>query len=370
MIEFSRRKFMQVTGSGVAALGLAGISNRASAAGKAKVVVVGGGYAGAVAAKYIRMMDKTINVTLIESDKAYYSCPLSNWVVADFRKLETQKRTWSKAAKKYGYTLINDMATDIDPAGKVVKTASGKSVPYDRLILAPGVDYKWDSYEGYSKEVAETKMPHAWKAGPQTTMLRDQLKAMKDGDLVVIVPPKNPFRCPPGPYERASLIAWYLKKHKPKSKIMLLDPKPKFSKMGLFTGGWKELYGYGTENALIETELDVKIESIDAANMTVATEMDEYKGAVVNIIPNQKAGAIGHAAGLTNGGDWCPVDKKTFESTVHKGIHIIGDASMAAKMPKSGYAANSQAKVAAAAVVDMLNGRDPGEASYVNTCYS
>ncbi|MBF0187193.1 MAG: FAD-dependent oxidoreductase, partial [Magnetococcales bacterium] len=306
----------------------------------------------------------------IDADKYYYSCPLSNWVIAGFRELEAQKWSWDAASKAHGYTHIQDTVVNIDAKAKQVQLKSGSKIGYDRCIVAPGVDYKWNSIEGYNEQVSNGPMPHAWKAGPQTQLLADQLKAMPDGGVVVISPPKNPFRCPPGPYERASLIAWYLQKHKPKSKVLILDPKPKFSKYGLFTGGWKELYGYETENSLIQWEPESAVTEVDPKNMTVTTEMDTIKGAVVNIIPNQTAGFIAHTAGLTGGKDWCPVNKKTFESTIHAGVHVIGDAASAAKMPKSGYAANSQAKVCAAAVVDMINGRAPGKASYVNTCYS
>jgi sulfide dehydrogenase [flavocytochrome c] flavoprotein subunit len=203
-------------------------------------------------------------------------------------------------------------------------------------------------------------------------LLRKQLEAMNDGGTVIVAPPTNPFRCPPGPYERVSQIAHYLKNHKPKSKIIILDPKDKFSKQGLFTKAWKKMYGYGTDNSMINWINGAgggKIESIDAASMTVQAEVEEYKADVLNVIPPQKAGKIAFAAGLTEG-DWCPVDKKTFESTIHAGIHVIGDAAIATKMPKSGYSANSQGKVVAAAVAAMLNGQEPGTPSYVNTCYS
>ncbi|MBF0371511.1 MAG: FAD-dependent oxidoreductase [Magnetococcales bacterium] len=371
MAHFTRRKFMKVAG-GTAAVGLAGVSPSLALAGQAHVVVIGGGYAGGVAAKYIRMLSGgKVKVTLVEKDKYYYSCPLSNWVIAGFRDIEAQKWSWAKAADAHGYSVVHDEAVGIDAKAKTVKLRGGSTLNYDRLIVAPGVGFK-KNIEGYDTK-AMVKMPHAWKAGLQTTLLAKQMEAMPDGGTAIVVPPENPFRCPPGPYERVSLMAWYIKRYKPKSKVLVLDPKDKFSKFGLFTGGWKELYGYGTDNSIIEwvaAGQGGKVTAVDADNMTVMTDMDEFKGDVVSVIPNNTAGAIAHSAGLTNGGDWCSVNKQTFESTSHPGVHVIGDSSIAAKMPKSGYAANSQAKVVADAVVQMLAGKEPGTGSYVNTCYS
>lgn len=367
MSKITRRTFVKGAG-GVAALGLTGClsSNNASAA-KAKVVVIGGGYGGAIAAKYIRMMDPGIHVTLIEQNEHYYSCPLSNWVIAHFRELEAQKHSYKTMMSAHKVQVVHEKAIGVDHDKKMVKTDKGNSFSYDRLVVSPGVDFK--PLEGYT-EAASKKMPHAWKAGPQTQMLADQMKAMKDGGTVVICPPSNPFRCPPGPYERASLIAWYLKKHKPKSKIIMLDPKPKFSKFGLFTGGWKQLYGYGTDNSMIEWNGSTAISAVDAGAMTVSTDVDDIKGDVISVIPNQQAGKIAIAAGLADAKGWCPVDFRTFESKKQKGVFVIGDSSAAAGLPKSGYAANSEAKVAAAAVVDQLNGRTPGDPTFTNTCYS
>jgi sulfide dehydrogenase [flavocytochrome c] flavoprotein subunit len=367
MSNISRRTFVKGA-SGVAALGLTGClsSNNASAA-KAKVVVIGGGYGGAIAAKYIRMMDPAIDVTLIEQNEHYYSCPLSNWVIAHFRELDAQKHSYKTMMSAHKVNVVHEKAIGVDHDKKMVKTDKGNSFSYDKLVVSPGVDFK--PIEGYTEE-ASNKMPHAWKAGPQTQALADQLKAMKDGGTVIIRPPNNPFRCPPGPYERASLIAWYLKKHKPKSKVVMFDPKPKFSKFGLFTGGWKELYGYGSENSMIEWNGSTAISAVNAKNMTVTTDVEDIKGDVISIIPDQMAGAIAREAGLADDKGWCPVDFRTFESTLHKGVYVIGDSSAAAGLPKSGYAANSEAKVAAAAIVDELNGRKPGDPTYTNTCYS
>ncbi len=370
MTNFSRRDFMKVSATAAAAAGFPAIA----LGGGKKVVVVGGGTGGATAAKYIRKLDPSVEVTLIEQNKNYFTCYMSNEVLGGDRKMDDIKHGY-EGLKKHGVRVVIDTVTGIDPQAKKITTKGGDTFTYDRAVLSPGIDFKWEGIEGYDAKVAE-KIPHAWKAGPQTALLRKQLEAMKDGGTVIIAPPTNPFRCPPGPYERASQIAMYLQAKKPKSKIIILDRKPKFSKQGLFVQGWKDLYGYGTANSLIEWHGSTKASSngvaeVDAAGMTVTTDsLNTVKGDVLNVIPAQKAGKVAFMAGV-NENDWCPVNKKTFESTKQKGIHVIGDASIASKMPKSGYSANSQAKVCAAAVVGMLSGKeDGGTPSYVNTCYS
>ena len=371
MSQFTRRNFLKVTGVAAAATTALGYSSFAIGGARKKVVVVGGGIGGATAAKYIKMMDSSIDVTLIEANKVYHTCFMSNEVLAGERAISSIRFNYN-GLKKHGVKVVHDWVTSIDPDKRVVKTKGGHRFGYDRCIVSPGIDFRWDTIDGYDAKVAE-KIPHAWKAGSQTVILRKQLEAMRDGGTVIIAPPPNPFRCPPGPYERASLIAAYLKKHKPKSKIIILDPKDKFSKFGLFTGGWKRHYGYGTDNSMIEWisgSKGGKVESVDPATMTVQADVEAFKGDVINIIPAQKAGKIAFATGLTNDKGWCPIDGKTFESTIHKNIHVIGDSSVASPLPKSGYAANSEAKVAAAAVVALLNGGSAPQPSWVNTCYS
>ncbi|RTZ79187.1 MAG: cytochrome C, partial [Gammaproteobacteria bacterium] len=356
MSQFTRRNFLKVTGAAAAATTALGYSTFAIGGASKKVVIVGGGIGGVTAAKYIKMMDKSIDVTLIEANKDYYTCFMSNEVLGGERSIDSIHFGYGGLAK-HGVKVVHDWVTGIDAGKRVVKTKGGKSFGYDRCIVSPGIDFRWDTIEGYDAKVAE-KIPHAWKAGSQTVTLRKQLEAMKNGGTVIIAPPPNPFRCPPGPYERASLIAAYLKKHKPKSKIIILDPKDKFSKFGLFTEAWKRHYGYGTGNSMIEWvsgSKGGKIESVDPATMTVQADVEAFKGDVLNIIPAQKAGKIAFDAGLTNDKGWCPIDGKTFESTMHKNIHVIGDASVASPLPKSGYAANSEAKVCAAAVVGVNN---------------
>jgi sulfide dehydrogenase [flavocytochrome c] flavoprotein subunit len=367
-MTLNRRDFIKATGA-VAAVGAVGFPHIALGQGK-KVVVVGGGTGGATTAKYIKLADSSIDVTIIEPNKEYYTCYMSNEVISGHRTLDSIKQTYD-GLKGHGINVVHDSATGIDAEAKVVKTAGGESFPFDRCVVSPGVSMLYDKIDGYSEEAAE-KLPHAWKAGEQTKLLRDQIQAMEDGGVVVIAAPPNPFRCPPGPYERASQIASYLKDNKPKSKVIILDSKQAFSKQGLFEQGWEKLYGYKTDNSLIDWRPgpDATVTAVDAGKMMVSTEWEEIEAAVINVIPPQAAGKIALEAGLADDSGWCPVDKKTFESTIHKGIHVIGDAAIATAMPKSGYAANSQGKVAAAAVVAMLKGEDVGTPSYVNTCYS
>ena len=369
-MSIKRRDFLKATGAATAA-GMVGFPYLSFAAGK-KVVVVGGGTGGATAAKYIKMADAGIDVTLIEPNETYHTCYMSNEVLSGHRTIESIAHGYD-GLKKHGVNVVHDMVTGIDGGAKKVMTKGGQSFDFDRCVVAPGISMKYDAVEGWDAELAEEKLPHAWKAGPQTVALRSQLEAMSDGGTVIIVAPPNPFRCPPGPYERASQIADYLKHHKPKSKIVILDPKDKFSKQGLFTAAWKKLYGFGTDNSMIEWVSGAaggKVESIDAGAMTVNAEVESFKGDVINVIPPQKAGMVALDSGLGDDSGWCPVDLGTFESTLVPGVHVIGDASIAKGMPKSGYAANSQGKVVAAAVVAMLKGEEPGSPSYVNTCYS
>jgi sulfide dehydrogenase [flavocytochrome c] flavoprotein subunit len=363
MSKFSRRQFIKLAGGATALAGM-GLSLPASAAKGAHVVVVGGGFGGAIAAKYIRMFDPNIKVTLIEPAKVFATCPASNWVIGGLKNMNYITHTYDTMEKEHGVKVVHDIVTKIDPAGRKVMTKGGSTMSYDRLVLSPGINFKYDSVDGYSPEASET-IPHAWKAGQQTMRLREQLEAMPDGGVFVIMPPNNPFRCPPGPAERISMVAHYFKNNKPKSKIIAVDPKGKFSKQGLFKAGWEELYP-----GLIEYRHLSKAEGIDAKSKMVITEVEEIKADVLNVIPDQKAGYIAETTGLTDDSGWCPVNHLTWESTIHKDIHVIGDSAIPGALPKSGYAANSEAKVCAAAVVDMLNGRDPREPSWVNTCYS
>ncbi len=370
MKKNNRRHFLKAIAAGAAIAGL-GFPYLALGATK-RVVIVGGGTGGATAAKYLLRADPSIQVTLIEKNATYLTCYMSNEVLGGSRDLESLRFGYT-ALQNRGVTIVQDEVTTIDANAQQVRTKSGKSYDYDRCIVSPGIGFRFDTIDGYDETVAES-IPHAWKAGQQTLTLRAQLEAMDDGGTVVIAAPPNPFRCPPAPYERASQIALYLKQHKPKSKVIILDPKTSFAKQSQFEEAWTDLYGYNTDNALIEWVSGAEsagVVSVDAANKSVTTAFGEvYQADVLNIIPAQKAGAIAVDAGLTDDTDWCPIHKKTFESTLHAKIHVIGDACTATGLPKSGYAANSEAKVCAAAVAALLNGQDVASPSFSNGCYS
>ena len=329
-----------------------------------RVAVVGGGFGGATCAKYLQLAG--VDVTLIEASDSFVTCPFSNTVLGGINEIGAVTHSYD-GLRGHGVTVVQDRATAIDPAAKSVALTNGDPVAYDRLVLSPGIDFKWGDIEGYDEAAAEI-MPHAWKAGAQTELLRRQLIAMDDGGVVVMAPPANPFRCPPGPYERASLIAHYLKEHKPRSKVLILDAKDGFSKAGLFRAGWAELYGDLIE--WVPFSQGGNVSRVDTNSMTVNTDFDEYSADVANIIPGQRSNRLVDTAGLADGGDWCPVNQLTFESTVQADIHVLGDASIAGAMPKSGFSANAQAKVCAAAVAALLRGDEPASPSFINTCYS
>jgi sulfide dehydrogenase [flavocytochrome c] flavoprotein subunit len=365
MSTINRRDLVKLTGVAVA-LGSLGFPYIARAKAKARVLVVGGGYAGATAAKYAKLYAPDLDVTLVEKNEEYVSCPFSNLVLGG--ELDMAAITFTYAALgKHGIQVVHDEVTDIDIAKKVVKTKGGKTLQADYLIVAPGVSMKWGAIEGYDEAAAE-KMPHAWKAGPQTVTLRKQLEAMPDGGVAVISAPPNPFRCPPGPYERAAQFAWYLKNHKPKSKVLILDSKDAFSKQGLFMAGWKAVYG-----DMIEWKSGAeggKVEAVDASKGLIRTEFDEYTPDVANIIPPQMAGIIAKKAGLTDEKGWCPVDLSSFESTLAKDVYVVGDSSIGGALPKSAYAATSQAKVVAAVIAAKSLGLAVPAPAFTNTCYS
>ena len=364
MSRLTRREFTAAAGASAAAFAAPAVAQ-----GKGgRIVVVGGGFGGASAAKYAKMFGgNAVEVTLIEPNKTFYTCPFSNLVLGGLRDIGSIGHGYDAMSKR-GVKVVHDSVTGVDHAKKTVTTAGGASIGWDKLILSPGIDFQWGKIKGYDAAAAE-KMPHAWKAGPQTVLLRKQLEAMADGGVVVLAPPGNPFRCPPGPYERASMIAHYLKTKKPKSKVLIVDSKDKFSKMPLFMEGWKKVYGPMIE--WIPQKKDGPVTEVDVANNTVITEFGaKHKGAVVNLIPPQKAGKVADVAGVTSKSGWAPVDRRTFASTMQKDVYVIGDASIASPMPKSGFSASSQGKVVAAAAVDALAGKNSADPSFANTCYS
>ena len=344
-----------------------GVARRAWTQPQARVVVVGGGFGGATCAKYIRRADAAIEVTLVEPRRQFISCPFSNAVIAGLRDMASVTHGYDGLRQRYGVRVVHASVTAIDPTAHRVTLDDGGVLAYDRLVLSPGIDLRWGEIEGYDAAASEV-FPHAWKAGPQTVLLRQQLEAMPDGGLVVIAAPAEPYRCPPGPYERASLIAHYLKTHKPRSKLLILDAKDAFSKQDLFRSAWERLYPGLLE--WIPQSQSGRVVRVDSRSRTVSTDFDDYKPAVANIIPPQQAAAIARAAGLDEGKGWCPVRASTFESTVHSSIHIIGDAAIANPMPKSAFSANNQAKTCAAAIVAMLRGEALPTPALMNTCYS
>ncbi len=365
MKKIDRRTFTKLAGAAGVAFSLP--AGAGVALGKSpRVVVIGGGFGGATAAKYLRRFDAGIDVTLIEPSKAFVTCPFSNTVIGGLNTMARITHSYD-GLRAHGVTIVHDRATGIDAAKKSVSLANGGDVGYDRLIVSPGIGFRWGAIEGYDAATSQT-MAHAWQAGPQTVLLQQQLAAMPDGGVFIISPPVNPFRCPPGPGERISLVANYFKQHKPRAKILVLDPKEKFSKQGLFKEGWAALYGDMIEYR--NASNDGTVVRVDAANMTLHTDFEQHKGDVINFIPPQQAGEIAQLAGLANDSGWCPVDQQTFESSMHPNIHVIGDASIASPMPKSGFSASNQAKAVAAAVANLLKGEAPGTPKFVNTCYS
>jgi sulfide dehydrogenase [flavocytochrome c] flavoprotein chain len=330
-----------------------------------RVVVVGGGFGGATAARWLRRADPQLNVMLVEPGTTFIACPFSNEVIVGLRDIEAQRFDYADIARS-GVRVVQASATAIDPVRRSV-TFGDNLITYDRLILSPGIDLAWEALPGYD-EAAAQRMPHAWKAGEQTLLLRRQLEAMPDGGTVVISSPPNPYRCPPGPYERASLIAWYLKTNKPRSKLLVLDSKDIFSKQKLFRSAWQALYPGLLE--WVSLSDGGKVTRVDPATNTFETDFGSHKADVGNVIPPQRAGSIAAAAGVTDRTGWCPIDPVTFESKLQPNIHVIGDAAIAGAMPKSAFAANAQAKVCADAVAQLVAGETPAEPRLINTCYS
>jgi NADPH-dependent 2,4-dienoyl-CoA reductase/sulfur reductase-like enzyme len=364
--KFSRRQALGLLGG--AGAGTLSLSMPAIAQGAGgRVIVVGGGFGGATAAKYIKRRDPKIQVTLVEPAKRFYTCPFTNLHFGGLRTFEQQGHGYDEL-RGLGVEVVYDLAKDVDNAKKTVTLAGGQTLNYDKLLLSPGIDIRWGALAGYDQAAAELA-PHAWQAGAQTQLLKKQLEAMPDGGLYILVAPDNPFRCPPGPYERASMVAHYFKTKKPKSKVLILDAKENFSKQALFMDGWKRFYADTIE--WVPQSKDGKVVKVDAKTLEVETEFGKkHKAAVLNVVPPQKAGFIADRAGATNQSGWVPVKAQTFESSQVADVYVVGDATVAAPMPKSGFCANAQGKVAAAAIAASLAGREAPRASWVNTCYS
>ncbi len=370
-MAIDRRQFVRLAYA-APLLSLAGCANRTvSKPYSAHVVVIGGGFAGATAAKTLRLLAPDIKVTLVEQNPVYMTCPTSNWVLAGLKSNGDLRVDYQALMKKHQIEVVIDQAVAIDNDRKQVSLRQGGRLHYDRLILAPGNDFIWDEVEGMDASKTDL-IPHAWKAGRQTETLRRQLMSMPENGRVIIVAPQNPFRCPPGPYERASLMAYYCQRYKPKAKIVILDHKRGFSKQSLFMQGWRRLYGYGTDRSMIEwiSIADNPVVSISDKRQLETDFGDRFNADVLNFIPRQKAGSLAQQTGLTDVSGWCPVDPVSSESRLMADIHVIGDAAIFKGIPKSAFAANSEAKACAFAIVALLNGDRPTDPLWMNTCYS
>ncbi|MGQ0545446.1 MAG: NAD(P)/FAD-dependent oxidoreductase [Betaproteobacteria bacterium] len=354
-----RRDFLKLAG----AVSLAGCASTAPA--KARVVVVGGGFGGATAAKYVRLWDPSIDVVLVEREAAFVSCPISNLALAGFTGMAEISRGYD-GLRRQGVQVVQDEVTAIDAGRKALRLARGGEMSYERLIVSPGIDFTLDEIQGYDAAMRAGGVLHAWKAGPQTVALRQRLEQMRDGGVYLLSIPLAPYRCPPGPYERVSVVAAYFKQAKPRSKVLVLDANPDVtSKGGLFKRAWSDLYP-----GIIEYRGNAKVIAVETG--AVRTDFDTVHADVLNVVPPHRAGDIAAKSGLITTNDrWCDVDWRTMESKAVKGVHVLGDATLSAPgMPKSASMANNHAKIAAAAVVAMLNGRSPAAVKIINTCYS
>lgn len=367
MTNISRRTFGKLAAASLATLAAPSLLH---AKGSARLVIIGGGFGGASSARFARIAFPHIDVTVIEPQRSFVTCPYGNLLLAGSKTLSDITHDYG-ALKRRGVNFIHDWAEAIEPDKKQVRLRSGKTVSYDKLIVSPGIGIKWGALPGYDQDAAKI-LPHAWvpERGEQVLLLRKQLEALPDGGVVGFAIPSNPFRCPPGPYERISLVASYLKKHKPRAKILALDAKDAFSKQGLFQDAWNELYPGLIE--WVPGSKDGKVVAVDAKNKILQTEFGiRHKIDVGNVIPPQSAAKIAVDAGLTNETGFVPVNPYTFETIKAKDIHVIGDANIAGPMPKSGFIANSTSKQAVASAIALLEGREPPkDPVYFNTCYS
>ena len=366
-MPLSRREFIQWMSAGAGVGALAGCAGSGGPSA-GRVVVIGGGYGGATAAKYVRLWSPDIDVTLVERDRMFVSCPLSNLVLGGSKTLADITVSYDGLAK-HGVKVVFDDAVAVDPVNRAVRLASGATLGYDRLIVSPGIDFMYDTIPGLNNAEAQSKVLHAWKPGTQTVALRRQLEAMPDGGVYALQIPKAPYRCPPGPYERACQVAYYFKNAKPKSKVLILDANEDVvSKKGLFMTAWN-----GPYKGIVEYRPNSELVDVDARTLTAKLQFDNVKADVLNVVPPHGAGTIARQAGLiTANNRWCGVDWLTMESIKVPGIHVLGDATLSASlMPKSGHMANQHAKVAAAAVIALIKNQPVNQQPMmVNTCYS
>lgn len=362
-MSITRRHLLGSAAAGAAALSAPAVVGQA----RPRAVVIGGGAGGGTAARYIAKDSKgAVDVTLIEPTRTYYTCFFSNLYIGGFRSLESIGHTYGTLVSQ-GVNVVHDMAVGVDRDAREVALGGGGTIGYDALIVSPGIDFKYESVPGYSLS-AQNAMPHAWKAGSQTELLKAQIMAMPEGGVYAMVAPPNPYRCPPGPYERVSMVAHLLQQTNPTAKIMIFDPKPKFSKMALFEEGWQAHYDGMIE--WLEPDFGGKIDEVRPVSMEIVSDGEAVKVDVANVIPGQKAGRIAEVAGLTNETGFCPIVPGTMQSQMDENVYVLGDATIAGDMPKSGYSANSQAKVAAMSVRAALTGSKAFPAKFSNTCWS
>ncbi len=360
-----RREFLRLTGG--AALAAPLIWTRNARAQAARVVVIGGGAGGAILARTLARSGAGLDITLVEPKARYTTCFFSNRYIIGLQDFDSITHGYERLADDHGVRVLHQAATAIDAQARTVKLSGGETIGWDRLVVAPGIDFRWDAIEGYGPQAAEI-MPHAWRAGAQSQILRAQLEAMEDGGTFLIAPPESPYRCPSGPYERVSLVAHYFKQAKPKSKILILDAKSEFPLQAQFEEGWANHYADMIE--VIPADFSGGPRAVNPSAMTVMSEEDDFKVAVANIIPPQFSGKIARDAGLADDSGWCPVNQENFESAIIPGIHVIGDAAIASPMPKAGYTANLQAKICARDIILTLTGKavDPPVTS--GACWS
>ena len=368
MMLMKRRDFLKAGAAAGALASLYGCAGGGKASGH--VVVVGGGFGGATMAKYLRMWSEGgVQVTLIERNPTVIACPIANLVIGGTKTMEDITVSYEGLKNKWGVRIVQDEVVAVDAAKRSISLKAGGAMTYDRLVLSPGVDFMWDQIPGLNNADAQTKILHAWKAGPQTVALRKQLEDMKDGGTYAIAIPKAPYRCPPGPYERACLVANYFKQNKPKSKVIILDANEDVvSKKGLFVKAWEDLY-----KGMLEYRANSELKDVDVKTNTAILEFDKFKADVLNVIPPQRAGDIAAKSGLKLVNNrWVDINWLSMESSGTPGVHVLGDAIFPAPtMPKSGHMANQHAKLGAAAILNLLSGQEPSPTPVVmNTCYS
>lgn len=365
MAQKARRQFLKLAGAGAVAAPY--LWRRDARAAGGRVVVIGGGVGGAAAARLLAAAGKGLDVTLVEPKTSYVTCFFSNLYIAGLRSLGSLTHRYDMLSERYGVKIMHQVAVAVDSEKRTVRLAGGDMLAWDRLIVSPGIGFQWDAIEGYGPDAAQI-MPHAWQAGGQTELLRRQLEAMADGGTFLIAPPGNPYRCPSAPYERASLVADYFMREKPKSKIIILDAKDNFPLQDLYEEAWTRFYPGMIE--VLPAEFSGGVRAVDPGAMTVMAEDEEFKVDVANVIPPQVAGRIAHQAGLVDRRGWCPVDPVSFESAHRPGIHIIGDAALASPMPKAAYSAQQHARICAQAVLEALSGENAKAGVLGGACWS